>query len=179
MSNWGNKQTFAIEWEPINQQSPFYGYMRFWAGGCPIGNFDESVRAFTARSNMRAFTSRQEERSICELDDASAEEVFLELYDNGMVIVRPSETLEDALMRPPRKNTDYHQDAWRRDTFHLDEIGGAAFRDHVGVILVNNLKSGCERLIWRDVSTFKISEQKFPLGTVEKVFEMFVDGTCD
>lgn len=127
---------------------------------------------------MVEFSSRIDDRTVSDIADASAQEIFHDLYDSCMLTVRPGETLEDVLERPRRENVDYDQDSRIRDTFHLDEIGGASFRDHVGLVLVNNLRLGCERLIWRDTRTFQISEKRFPLGAIEKIFAMFVDEIC-
>jgi hypothetical protein len=165
----GDKDKFAIEVEIVYaSEYPILGHFRFWAGGTPIGDWEDSTHLNGCRSWLRDFVEKEVDRREPWSDSVPAEEVMKMLWD-------------DVMPGPPRPDGSYDIPSIEEVMFsseivrryHISHFGMSSF-DRVRLLLTETA-DGRQRLVWRDKSSPEIHEAFLDPGELQRVSEQFCD----
>jgi hypothetical protein len=155
----GQPERFAIEAEPeLPAGDWIYGRFRFWLGGLPVGNWEDSADLKGCVSWLREFATVLRDRYEPRLWNLAPAEVF------GLVF--------DPVMGPtgianPAKQPIPH--AFSR--FHISHLGMSSF-DKFDLVLLKD-EEGAERCLWRNAEAPGIHECRLSRNEMEDVAEKF------
>jgi hypothetical protein len=131
-----------------------FGSIKFWIAGQGYGVDQESANLRASARWAKRFLASAGERSRPELDDASTEDAFEELYGKFV----------------GRKNAS--RGPWNRDPFVLDEIGDASVRDMVAVVAFR-CSNNEDRVIVKSLELLKMAEVRLPGGELDDTIRSF------
>jgi hypothetical protein len=156
----GMLATFAIEAELREVSGKWtFGRLRFWIGGLPIGDFEETCDLATSARWGRTFLGASHRRSRTDLDKKPPAEVYENLQGRFLQPVGA-----EALNADPEK--------WDREPYCLDEIGESSTRD-VFSIVVARRGDGTDRVIVQSHDEATTSEALVPPGVCDAAIESY------
>jgi hypothetical protein len=152
----GQQASFAIEAEFTGAEDKWrFGHLRFWIGGSPIGDFDETSDLAGSARWGRQFLSASARRSRGDLDDSPGDAVYYQLY--GRFFERGGSA--------PGESFD-------RDPFVLDEVGESSLRDKVTILVVRR-GGGRDRVLLRDYQRDGFEEHDIPRGICDEAIDSY------
>ncbi len=157
----GDKARFAIE--ALAEEFPegwVLGRFRFWLGGHPLGDWEDSVDLRGCVRWLRDFERTPRDRFDPGLEGLDASSVFGLVWEP----VFGSEAIANPAEQPVH-------DAFAR--FHIGHLGMSSF-DSFDVLLVKSLR-GEERILWRRADESKIRELLLDAEEMEDVARRFCD----
>lgn len=164
----GSTATFAIEPELVEIFGKWtYGRLRFWIGGVPSGDFEDTSDLAASARWGRVFLTASPRRTRPDLDAMPAEQVFELLYGRFVTPVhsepraRPSGLLDRDLF------------VWDRDAHLLDDVGESAVRDKVAIIVVRKA-DGSDRILAKTFESGSLTETFVP----ERLCDTVVASYC-
>lgn len=157
MTTFGHKSIFAIEVDRVWEADSYHcSALRFWIGGEPVGDWEETTLLTACILWMEEFCEYQAERILPESHLESAEGLFRELYRNYYE-------------GDPNASTSH-----LRTFFHMDQTGMSSFVDKYGILLVTS-NNGTARLIWKCLEKGeKLHDFTLVAGEVERIGREFV-----
>lgn len=148
----GDKSTFAIEWEVTGAEAGYvFAKFCYWVASEQVGDYEDEVVFGAVVGITKRYLDLYDQRNISHLADATKEEVFDYVYESVMGRAKGKEIPRD-------QPTDWHLLEKLQSVFHLTNCGGAAFWDHVAIILVNDETRKKQRLIWKCRNTDLVNE---------------------
>ena len=197
----GNKETFAIECEigpKVEGSTLIFGNFLLWAGGTPIGNFDEGeVLTIPAQAlyNSCAIEGQFVDASLSDLSEESLldylQNVLYGMQGSGLYAIPTwiKQKLDTQDRSPPRnsrqthengtekvesRRTDEVKNAWNKySKFHITYGAGELFDDWFVIRLDEPNR---ERLIWRkmkdggDAAVYQVELQPNEFSNVVRTF---------
>jgi hypothetical protein len=164
--NFGSPSSFAIEAVLMEIYGTWtYGHVRFWVGGTPIGDFDDSADLAGGARWARRFLAASARRTRPDLDDLAATDVYDILYGQFIVSLRGPDTRK---LKAPRGA------AWDRDPYLLEEIGESSLRDDYAVVVARRA-DGHDRLIVKAFETHAVFEVLLPPGECDATVASYCD----
>lgn len=164
----GTYNRFSIEAEPLGIHDKWsFGRLRFWVGGVPIGDFNDTSDLASSARWGRRFLAASSRRARADLDRQSPAEVYERLYGRFVESV-------DARTRKPWPGP------WERDPHVLDEVGESSLRDRFAVLVVRRA-DGFDRILVNDFHEKRLSETCAPEGDCDHTIEAYcawVEGLC-
>lgn len=151
----GRQERFAIEADVEEELDGWVlGHFRFWLCGRPVGNWDDTAELRSCVHWLRDFATGARHRFEPDLVDASAEEVFRQLYDPVMAGGSGCSPYEDPYSR-----------------FHISYIGMSSF-ELFDILLLHDAH-GEARCLWRRAGAPAIEECRLGRGEMESVATEF------
>ena len=164
--NFGYPSSFALEAVLLEIYGTWtYGHVRFWVGGAPIGNFNDSADLAGGARWGRDFLAASARRTRPDLDDRTAADVYEILYGQYIVSIRGPDTRR--LKAPPDA-------VWDRDPYLLDEVGESSLRDKYAVVVARRADS-YDRLIVKAFKTDAVSEVLLAPGECDATVASYCD----
>jgi hypothetical protein len=156
----GDKDTFAIEAEMLEIYDKWtYGRLRFWIGGRPVGDFEDTSDLAGSARWGRTFLAASPRRTRPDLDQTSCEGVYATLHGR---FVQPSSAAADKGWPGP----------WEREPFLLDEVGESALRDKFSIIAVRR-GDGSERIVVSSFDDECVWEVAVAPGACDRTIESY------
>lgn len=149
----GNKHEFAIEAELTGADGPWrLGRLRLWIRGRPLGEFDETVDLAACARWARRFLSASPQRTRSDLDAEPAVEVYRLLY--GRYFERGEAPVDEPFIRDP---------------FVLDEVGDAALRDRLSILVLRRGDESDRLLVREHAGGSAVEEYVLPPARCDQV----------
>lgn len=147
-----------------------YLALSFNVGPHRLGDPDDWAWAKHVAAWTRDVLAQRGTRVQPELDGLTAEDVFARVFDAQVITIPKAGSIATAL--GPEWPVSEPYGNWRQ-RFLLDDLGDAAFRDHVNILLFETT-TGEQRLIWRDLDEMVVREAYLPARAVESALESFL-----
>jgi len=136
--------------------SDLFGTIKFRIAGQEYGDEEQSADLRASVRWAKVFLASAGRRSRPDLDEASTDDVFHELYGKyvGRQKTRPG--------------------PWTRDPFVLDDIGDASIRDIAGVVAFRRSDNG-DRVVVKSLTTLKLDQATLPEGELDATIRSLCD----
>jgi len=153
----GRKDRFAIEAEPEEIVDGWaLGKIRFWIGGEPVGNWEDTADLKGCAGWLRDFASKPRDRFEPSLEAATPQEVFRRVYDPIMAGSDGGIPIREAFAR-----------------FHISHLGMSSLELY-DLLLVKDANGG-ERCLWRKTGEDLVRECHLWRNEMENVASDFCD----
>ena len=158
----GNREVFAFEYTLLNKVDKYiFANLCFWIKGERIGDYEIECTISISLSFLEDFLEQYEHREYYKSYRLKKEVIFFELYDKFF---------QNSIKGFQESNMGKYQ-----EYFWLDDVGDEAFRDKIGIILLNEPSVNRQRLIWKVFNTNTVNEAYIPMNYFDQHAKDFIN----
>lgn len=157
----GDRNVFAFEYDLLNKEDNYvFANFCFWINGKRVGDYETETTISVSISYLNDFLKNYAYREYDESHQLQKEDIFFELYDQFFQNASPI----------------FNEDKMGQfcEYYWLDEVGEQAFRDYIGIILINEPKVHRQRFLWKEFETGIVFEEFIPMNYFDLCSKDFI-----
>jgi hypothetical protein len=149
----GKPKQFAIEAIVLDiVDRTVSGKLRFHINGRCFGDFDDTSLLSSSMYHARLFLSASPRRTRIDLETASSEDVYEQLYGRYVVPIQDLYSISGSSGKLA---------FWDREPYVLDDIGESSLRDKYALI-ATRISNGADRVILKSFNDDSLWESQLP-----------------